>query len=516
MPVNQPSSTPADLEDQGLPPFFHWILPGVAWVLFVATLPILFTKGESFISDPATARHLASGRLMWERAEIITQDPFSYTLPEGRWVRFEWLSEGIAWGLMKVGGLPLLSYSAAVAFALIPFCIWKFLIAHKIRAPAAFLYSLLTVVILHAHFLARPFLFTYLFTILVMMAWSSSYLSPSRKTQYGLPLLFLLWCNLHAGFVGGLLFLMLAWIGSALDRHSAGEAIWTEGARLWLKTILLSFFATLINPYGIGLLVRVFETIFLIRSVGLLDESNSLSFSASFALALGFFIVLLSLVLNRTSCKIPWVELLPVVVFLYFGFKTQRHVFILMLFAALPVARIWQMGMESLMSDLRRQQWIEKWTDFTNIQKSLKSDFWLIPLTIAIAFFIFKTSGFASRLELGSKSLPLEVRNFISQHLDRFQKPIHHTGNAGALMYYFYPKIRVMIDDRMDFYGDEIVTRYLDLYKLRGDWRERLDREGYDSMILEPKNLFVRVLPLLPHWKKVYEDSTTVIYWREN
>lgn len=464
------------------------------------------------MGDPAIPRHLASGRLMMERGEIITQDPFSYTMPEGRWVRFEWLSEGIGWGLVQVGGLKLLTLCAMVAFALIPFLIWRFLISQKITAPVALLYSLITVIILHAHLLARPFLFTYLFTILVMHWGVSQASRPTRLLQLGLPFLFILWCNLHAGFVGGLLFLSLYWIGSAWDRYSAGEKIWTEGARLWLRMIVISFFVTILNPYGMGLWVRIFETIFLIRSVGLLDESASLDFVTSLPLAIGFFIVIYSLILNRTGEKLKWAELLPVLLFLYFGFKTRRHVFILMMFAALPLCRIWQRALESWW----KEKAVQKWRDFTQMQRELRSDFLWLSGTALVTAFLFWGSELGNKLELGAKSLPAESRKFIQENISRFQRPIHHTGNAGPLMYYFYPQIKVIIDDRIDYYGDDWTTRYLDLVHARKDWRARLENEKYDSAILAPTDVFVQVLMLLPHWEKVYEDKTTVIFWKKS
>ncbi|MES2309828.1 MAG: hypothetical protein V4507_13305, partial [Verrucomicrobiota bacterium] len=467
-------------DDEPLPLFFRCILPSVAWVLFMATLPILFTKGNTFLGDPATPRHLASGRLMWERHEIITKDPFSYTLPEGRWVRFEWLSEGVAWYLTQVGGLKLFTLCSMFAFAMIPFLMWRFLIHQKITAPVAFFYTLTAIIILHAHLLARPFLFTYLFTLIVMHFWALDLEKPRKAFQWVLPFLFMLWCNLHAGFVGGLIFLFASWMGAALDRRSREEVLFTEGSRLWLRTILLCFLVTIVNPYGIGLLVRIFETIFTIKSVGLLEESAGLDFAGSLPLAIGFFIVILTLILNRTGEKIRWAELLPVLLFLYFGFKTRRHVFILMMFAALPVCRIWQRALESWW----KEKTVQKWKDFTQMQRELCSDFLWLGATCVVTFGLFWVSEMGTKLELGAETLPKEVRSFIHDHIDRFQKPIHHTGNAGPLMYYFYPQIKVIIDDRIDFYGDAWTQKYLDLYQIRKGWQERLSNEGYDSAII--------------------------------
>ena len=501
---------PIDEENEPLPFFLRCLLPTVAWVLFAATLPILFSKGVSFLGDPAVPRHLASGRLMWERQEIITQDPFSYTIPEGRWVRFEWLSEGVAWYLNILGGLKLFTVCSMFAFAMIPVLMWRMLIYQKITAPVAFVYSLITIIILHAHLLARPFLFTYLFTLIVIHFWALDFERPRKVFQGLRPVLFMLWCNLHAGFVGGLLFLFISWIGAAIDRYQSGERIWTEGARIWLRTMILCFLATLVNPYGIGLLVRIFETIFMIKSVGLLEESAGLDFVNALPLAVGFFIVIITLILNRTGEKLKWAELLPVLLFLYFGFKTRRHVFILMMFAALPICRIWQRALESWW----KEKTVQKWREFTQMQRELCSDLLWISVTCVVTFALFWVSEMGQKIEIGAESLPKETRVFIGDHLDRFQRPIHHTGNAGPLMYYFYPKMKVMIDDRIDYYGDDWTGKYMNLYHLRKGWREQLVQGNYDSAILDPLDTLVQGLLLLPDWSQVYQDKTTVIFWR--
>ena len=497
-------------EDEPLPFFLRCLLPSVAWILFMATLPILFTKGVSFLGDPAIPRHLASGRLMWERHEIITRDPFSYTIPDGRWVRFEWLSEGVAWALTLLGGLKLFTICSMFAFALLPLLMWRMLIYQKITAPVALAYSLITIVILHAHLLARPFLFTYVFTLIVIHFWALDLQSPRKTFQWVLPLLFLFWANLHAGFVGGLLFLFVSWAGAAFDRLHSGEPIFTEGSRLWLRTMILCFLVTLINPYGIGLLVRIFETIFMIKSVGLLDESAGLDFKTALPLAIGFFIVIFSLILNRTGEKLRWSEILPVLLFLYFGFKTRRHVFILMMFAALPVCRIWQRALESWW----KEKTVQKWRDFTQMQRELCSDLLWVGATCVVTFALFWVSEMGKKLELGAESFPKEVRTFVGEHLDRFQKPIHHTGNAGPMMYYFYPKIKVMMDDRIDYYGDDWTNEYMNLYHVRKGWQEQIVKGGYDSAILDPSDILVQALVFLPDWKQVYEDKTTVIFWK--
>src|SRR5262249_39320806 len=68
------------------------------------------------------------------------------------------------------------------------------------------------------------------------------------KAKWLIPLLFVVWANLHGGFVIGLAYLAYLAV--------------TERQAIWLKILALSGLATFVNPYGPMLYVEIARTLF--------------------------------------------------------------------------------------------------------------------------------------------------------------------------------------------------------------------------------------------------------------
>jgi response regulator of citrate/malate metabolism len=77
------------------------------------------------------------------------------------------------------------------------------------------------------------------------------------------------------------------------------------------------------------------------------------------------------------------------------------------------------------------------------------------------------------------------------------------------------PDFRVSIDDRFDFYGDDTVFSFVDLTKGSAGWDEKLKKENYDSLLLDPYLPLNKLLHSLPEWKEVYRDEHVIVYWKD-
>jgi hypothetical protein len=175
-----------------------------------------------------------------------TFDPWSFSHSGGRWVDEQWLSD-----------LSLYLWSALFGTRALVYWMWTVLLAtflllmgllHRLtgHVTAAFLAALLAIATASPFFELRPHLYTLLLTVLLLWA----LLGRIRLRSFLLPLLFVLWSNIHGGFAFGLVVLavVLAFGGQA---DSAGESpvrrSWREH-QLWMWTACA--LACLINPYG--------------------------------------------------------------------------------------------------------------------------------------------------------------------------------------------------------------------------------------------------------------------------
>jgi hypothetical protein len=185
-------------------------------------------------SDPDFGWHLASGRYYLSHG-IPSRDVFSYTAPTFRWINHEWGNDTIMWCVYFFGGYTLVAalYASLWTAAL-------FVVDKKTR----FIVLLLSITALLPYVGARPIAWTVLFsTILYKLC-----VSRSRNAYAAIVLLFLLWANLHAGFIVGIGILVyfavrkrqLKWFG------------------VLVGCVLISF----VNPYGIRLYTEIFRTLF--------------------------------------------------------------------------------------------------------------------------------------------------------------------------------------------------------------------------------------------------------------
>ncbi|MCS7283898.1 MAG: hypothetical protein RMK65_10285, partial [Anaerolineae bacterium] len=205
-------------------------------------------------ADPDLWWHLRNGKEMVRRGEILTRDVFSYTRFGERWVNVFWLPDLLLYGLYCLGGPFVLALIPPLIGAVIFGLLW----GEKPRAP--FLRSFLVVVATAAaapFWALRPQLASYLL-LAVLHRW----LRQRGGKVWRIPLLFLLWGNIHGGFIWGFL-LLLAWgIGGLMERLLKwAEAPSWEELRTLGGITLASALAVLLNPNGLAVWMLPFQTV---------------------------------------------------------------------------------------------------------------------------------------------------------------------------------------------------------------------------------------------------------------
>jgi hypothetical protein len=81
---------------------------------------------------------------------------------------------------------------------------------------------------------------------------------------------------------------------------------------------------------------------------------------------------------------------------------------------------------------------------------------------------------------------------------------------GGYLIYRLYPRTKVVIDDRHDFYGEEFLRGYLRTIHLEPRWDELL--RGPDYVLLPRKSALAVVLQKMAEWKTLYSDETAIVF----
>jgi MFS family permease len=201
---------------------------------------------------------LASGRFIAAHGPVTT-DPFPTIAHGTQWLNEQWLTELTFYGVAQAVGLTGLT----VVYALLigaPLALLLWMCRRKdtmMLIALAALYGPGAWMVLHPRAAGFTVLAFSALVALIAAAWltSSPEIESRRRvvwTAVGVVALFALWANLHGGFIGGLLLIVLVAGGLALDRWRAHpEAAGSSQLFLLVLVGLLATVAvTLTTPLG--------------------------------------------------------------------------------------------------------------------------------------------------------------------------------------------------------------------------------------------------------------------------
>jgi len=489
-----------------------WWLPSFGFCLFVAIECWMFSNPSHIFEDPGAGRHLRIAEAILETGQVPRTDPLSFSHAGEPWIDFEWAFETTIGELYRAHGLPLVCAFCYAVFAATVLGIYRTLLQSGFSLSVVLLATGVAFLTLQIHFSARPVIFTYLFLDLVVEVWRRR-TQPLLRDWLFLPIIFAAWANLHAGWMAGLLFLAISIGGRLLDRFT--YRVDGEDAPVipWLGLTLLCLLATALNPWGWQLHRHIFGMITGLKSAALWDEYLPPNFSVPSMSAIAVLFILAVVFCSRITKRAQpwtWEAALPILFFLYEGLKAQRHVLLLIEIAAVPIARDLEVLLHgTLLPSLR-----ERLQEFQAQQRLAGGDAWLAIIAVLALTNVFVRAPIAQEIRVG-RSLKPQLVSFLRDHPDRFHRPLTTTANAGPLLWNLRPDFRVSIDDRGDFYGDEVVYSFVNMTTGSAGWEDKLEKGNYDSLIIEPYLQINQLLHYLPEWKEVYRDDHVVVYWRD-
>lgn len=241
-----PPAAPAALSRAAL------VLASPRRTLCLAVVVLAGVVGLDALSDPDVWWHMLLGSWMLQHGSVVQTEMLSYTAAGSTLAPHEWLSGVLFSAVSSAGGLFLLallmgavSWSGFIAIAL----------RGRMRAAGPMTIALWLALAAKAAepvLGTRPQVFTFAF-LAVTVGLVERHLRRGGRLIWALPPLFLLWANLHGGFVAGLAFMTLIW-GVELSRAVFHRGTPVAAARireLALVTIVCALAACL-NPAGAG------------------------------------------------------------------------------------------------------------------------------------------------------------------------------------------------------------------------------------------------------------------------
>jgi hypothetical protein len=87
---------------------------------------------------------------------------------------------------------------------------------------------------------------------------------------------------------------------------------------------------------------------------------------------------------------------------------------------------------------------------------------------------------------------------------------------GGYLIYRLYPRVKVVVDDRHDFYGEEFLKSYLKMVHAEPGWENFLQQHQAHCVIVPKDSALANILAETPGWQPIYRDDVAAVFVRNS
>src|SRR6202790_1982775 len=438
--------------------------------------------------------HLAAGDLIRDRGNIPFQDPWSFTLGDRQWYNLSWLWDVIVSVLFqytKFGGLVLfvVGCGAVIVGYLTSVCL------SSGASAIAVCISVFSACLLYPAFAAAPNIYlaaspntsTMLFCVIF-------YGECLKRTRcFLLPVIMVLWANLHGGFLLGFLIIGI-FCGAALLRRD-----WVN-FKIYSITGVGCFIAIFINPLGwhiydgltatLGHFVQAYITEWwsYFRNIAVPGSSAGII----------YILIFIALVLRYSGCHpIPLESRLLSWLFLFLGLYQVRYMSFFFIFATVPLA-------------LHIDRLLPKQLNNFEAQKSLLAAGIIGACALPLTFMKVEPV-------LGLPQMLSEQDAFYLQTHFSHARLLNHWNVGGLLIFRTQGTVPVFVDGRAaTAYPDDLLRDYFKLVELEineAAWDTVLEKYQIDTVLwVKAHEQLRRFLVDKRGWKEEYSGLYESIY----
>jgi hypothetical protein len=432
-------------------------------------------------------------------------DKYSYSLPDYRWVDHEWLLNLLMYSLYSI---PQNTFLLALIFCFLTVFSFYYLIHSTLKnsnsATKNFTQCLLMVLVLLVAQTCMGIRAQTITTLGVSLLWqllqNENWIQ--RKTViWILPFGFTLWANLHGGVIIGLSLLALDLFARYLE-----DIINKKDNFINLKShillILICFFATLVNPYGLNIYNEAFTVFSDTYAHQVIDEWRAPDFSNLKYIGLLFcYIVLFVFLIRKSATKqVSTLNKLAILIFAILSFRSVRHTSLFLLISLPTFALLLDQNINYIYEKVQSKS------------KLLLCSFSLVLMLFVIPFANDELKGFVkfnTQKNLMYSEYPLAALDFIRKYT--LSGNILAEYGWGGFIPWYSPSVKVFIDGRMPSWRSQNGLQLLpEFYKVIGGGtgiKNTLQKYNINYFLLN--SMFYRPSNY-PEWEPVFWNSTAI------
>ena len=485
------------------------------YILYISLLYLLTTyylfQLPIYAGDTDLWYHLNSGRYIFTNKSIPKDSFFSFISPPREWVDYFWLFQVLVYKIHSLFGYYGLVFLRAFTFLTISILILCFFFKNSPKNNTYFyftiIFSLYSLLLIPRYNLVRPHIFTYLFIVLFLYI-----LEFKRKKAVYLPVLAILWTNLHGIIYPIMLLIVLAYLVEFFLNHIKDKTHIQKSELFYIIPLILSIAAVYLTPHGsnlmwIPLIPTGFASLY-INELGYIAINDLLSFqikdmvlSYPTVFNLLFFMSCLALIVSflRKGRRISHILLFAGGAVLLAKGNRFRFEFVLL---TLPILKNFLLAIPSSVLSV----------------KNIKPAKILIVILLLLIPLITLKGVFNNlpKFPFSSKNLPHGIATFL-QKVNTGGNVLNHPNKGGYLQWMLYPKYKIFMDMEVPFlFTNEDFYTVQNVYSNKVFF-ERVIKQYNPSFITVPREIagFEGLIKDFPEYKIVFFDDYEILYVNE-
>ena len=455
------------------------------------SIPAVMCVYRAYVADADVWWHLRAAEWIVQHGGVPHTDPFSSFGAGKPWAAYSWLFELLMLQLFQRLGLTGFVVYTAGMLAVITMALHRLIRRLQGDFTLGVLLTFAGTLCLASLWTPRSWLFTILFFVFELDVLMQARRTGKTGELFWLPLVFVLWANLHIQFVVGLLAMGVAVGECVLARFWSG--IQTRmGLSRGCIVFILCVMATLANPYG----WRVYQVVFEYSSqpgvYGLVSEFKALPFRGLQDYGVLFFALGAAGMIARAR-RAEVFEIVMLVFAVLVSFRSQRDVWVVVPVASAMIAQ----GLKGR-ADERFQ--------VTAMAAPLIAVATFLAVFLAFRVLHVNNDALQAKVE---KEMPVRAVEFVKAK--GLTGPLYNDFDWGGYLIWGL-RIPVSMDGRTNVYGDARIARSAATWSAAADWASDADLLKANLVIGPVNASLTQVLRLSPRYELVYEDKVAVVF----
>ncbi len=467
--------------------------------------------GQALLRDGDTGYHIRTGEFIVQNWTIPERDIFSFRSPPIPWIAHEWLAEVIMALVHRVSGLTGIVIFFSFIIATTYLLLFRMLRQESRDVLLGALIVCFAAVSSTPHWLARPHIFSLALTV-IWYHLLNDFQYRQKNRLFLLPLVILIWVNLHGGYILGIFLLGIYVVGNLvawITNRGPNAEHFLQNSKSLLLIMIVCILVSMINPQGYRILLFPFE----LTSDRFLMDNVQEFLSPNFHQPLPFKYLLLLLIAIVASSRptVNWIELILILTFTYMALYSARYITLFAIITSPILIRLIDQMKLGLSTKVTRFL-DERSRRLSQIERQTSGYFWSI---VALGAVVSLGAAGSYQYKFSEKSYPVSAVEFLKKE-NILGNTFTHDDFGDYVIYAAWPQYRVFIDGRTDMYGADRMKEYLALARAMPGWREIVDKYAFSSILFDTNSPLASILAEDRNWHLIHSDPLASIFLRKD